>query len=87
MQTISPEQSGSFIEKFTLPPTNDGPLRGLRFAVKDLIDVAGHTTALLLQGSFSGDKTPRTFAPVGLALFYLADAKNPDIYRVQPGKF
>src|SRR3954449_13503596 len=44
MQTISHEQSGAFIEKFTLPATNDGPLRGLRFAVKDLIDVAGHRT-------------------------------------------
>ena len=50
-------------------------------------DAAGHTTALLLEGSFSGDKTPRAFTPAGLALFYLADAKNPDIYRVQPGKF
>ncbi len=44
MQTISPEQSGAFIEKFTLPPTKDGPLRGLGFAVKDLIDVVGHPT-------------------------------------------
>src|SRR6476646_6789646 len=44
MQTISPEQSGAFIEKFTLPPTKDGSLRGLTFAVKDLIDVAGHRT-------------------------------------------
>jgi amidase len=44
MQTISHEQSGAFIEKFTLPATKDGPLRGLRFAVKDLIDVAGHRT-------------------------------------------
>jgi amidase len=44
MQTISHEQSGAFIERFTLPPTKDGPLRGLRFAVKDLIDVAGHPT-------------------------------------------
>src|SRR4051812_37676361 len=44
MPTISHEQSGAFIETFTLPATNDGPLRGLRFAVKDLIDVAGHRT-------------------------------------------
>src|SRR6478752_3304569 len=44
MQTISVEQSGAFIEKFTGPPTKDGPLRGLSFAVKDLIDVAGHPT-------------------------------------------
>src|SRR3954453_19002385 len=42
MQTITHEQSGAFIERFVLPPTKDGPLRGLRFAVKDLIDVAGH---------------------------------------------
>jgi amidase len=32
------------MEQFTLPPTGDGPLAGLRFAVKDLIDVAGHRT-------------------------------------------
>jgi amidase len=44
MSTISLEESGAFIEKFTLPPTKDGPLRGLTFAVKDLIDVAGHRT-------------------------------------------
>src|SRR5215217_5513107 len=44
MQTISHEQSGAFIEKFTLPATSDGPLRGLPFAVKDLIDVVGHCT-------------------------------------------
>jgi hypothetical protein len=50
-------------------------------------DLAGHTTALLLEGAFSGDKAARTFSPAALVLAYLADAKNPDIYRVQPGKF
>ncbi len=44
MQTITIEQSGAFIERFTIPPTGDGPLTGLRFAVKDLVDVAGHRT-------------------------------------------
>jgi amidase len=44
MRPISIEESGAFIEKFTLPATKDGPLGGLRFAVKDLIDVTGHTT-------------------------------------------
>src|SRR2546423_8395684 len=44
MSEISVEQSGAFIEKFTLPATKDGPLRELHFAVKDLIDVAGHPT-------------------------------------------
>lgn len=44
MVPISIEQSGAFVEKFSLPPTDDGPLHGLSFAVKDLIDVAGHRT-------------------------------------------
>ena len=44
MSPISAEQSGAFVERFTLPPTARGPLDGLRFAVKDLIDVAGHRT-------------------------------------------
>lgn len=30
--------------RFLLPPTGDGPLRGLRFAAKDVFDVAGHAT-------------------------------------------
>src|ERR1051326_5557744 len=44
MQTLSIDQSGAFIETFTLGPSKDGPLRGLTFAVKDLIDVAGYRT-------------------------------------------
>ncbi len=43
-QSISIEQSGAFVETFTLEPTADGPLRGLTFAVKDIIDVAGRKT-------------------------------------------
>ena len=50
-------------------------------------DSSGRTTALLLQGSFTGDKEQRTLSPTSVSLFYLADPKNPDIYRVQPGKF
>ena len=50
-------------------------------------DGAGHTTALMLQGAFSGEKAQRTLSPSGLSLFYLADAKNPDVYRLPPGKF
>src|SRR5687768_7953515 len=44
MPQITVEQSGAFIEIFSLAPTGDGPLAGLQFAVKDLIDVAGHPT-------------------------------------------
>jgi amidase len=44
MAAISFEQSGAFVERFSLSPTRDGPLKGLTFAAKDLIDVAGHHT-------------------------------------------
>src|SRR5688572_26675109 len=44
MSAITIEESGAFVETFSLPPTGDGALRGLRFAVKDLVDVAGHRT-------------------------------------------
>jgi amidase len=42
---ISFEQSGAFIERFALEATPNGPLSDLTFAVKDLMDVAGHYTS------------------------------------------
>jgi len=44
MEPASIEKCGAFVEVFSLPPTRNGSLDGLRFAVKDLIDVAGHRT-------------------------------------------
>jgi amidase len=44
MAKITIEQSGAFVEAFSIPPTGGGPLDGLRFAVKDLVDVAGKRT-------------------------------------------
>lgn len=41
---ITLAESGAFVEAFGLDPTGSGPLDGLRFAVKDLIDIAGHKT-------------------------------------------
>jgi amidase len=41
---ITIEQSGAFVEVFSLEPTGEGPLSGLTFAVKDIIDIAGHRT-------------------------------------------
>lgn len=38
------EQSGAFVSTFELEPLSSGSLDGLRFAVKDLIDVGGRTT-------------------------------------------
>lgn len=37
-------RSRAFVACFELPPSGSGPLEGLSFAVKDLIDVAGWTT-------------------------------------------
>ncbi len=42
--TITVAQSNSFLTTFDLSPTGTGPLDGLRFAVKDTIDVAGFKT-------------------------------------------
>ncbi|HEY2883065.1 MAG TPA: amidase [Pirellulales bacterium] len=42
--SITIEQSGAFVEVFDVAPTSEGALAGLRFGVKDLIDVAGHQT-------------------------------------------
>jgi hypothetical protein len=51
-------------------------------------DAAGHTTALLLQGTFkTGDDNRRVLTPSALSLVYVADAKNPDIYKLPEGKF
>jgi amidase len=41
---ITVAQSNAFVATFELPPTGSGPLDGLCFAVKDLIDVAGWKT-------------------------------------------
>jgi Asp-tRNA(Asn)/Glu-tRNA(Gln) amidotransferase A subunit family amidase len=40
----SPEESGAFVEQLRLDPTGSGPLDGLTFAVKDLVDLKGYVT-------------------------------------------
>jgi len=42
--SITVAQSNAFVTTFDLSPTGSGPLDGLRFAVKDTIDVAGFKT-------------------------------------------
>ena len=42
--TITITQSNAFVPTFDLSPTGSGPLDGLRFVVKDTIDVAGFKT-------------------------------------------
>jgi amidase len=45
MPRITHEQSGAFIERFTIRPTKSGPLDSYNFAVKDIIDVAEYRTS------------------------------------------
>lgn len=44
-RSFTVEDSGAFVELFDLPASAPGPLDGLRFAVKDLIDVGGYRTS------------------------------------------
>jgi hypothetical protein len=51
-------------------------------------DAQEHTTMLLLQGTFTqGENNQREMTPTALLLFYIADAKSPDVYRLPPGSF
>jgi amidase len=42
--TVTVARSNAFVTIFDLSPTGSGPLDGLRFAVKDVIDIAGFKT-------------------------------------------
>jgi amidase len=44
MSVTTVDELGAFVDQFVLSATREGPLSGWRFAVKDLIDVAGRRT-------------------------------------------
>jgi hypothetical protein len=45
-------------------------------------------TMLILQGTLTqGENNQRVLTPTTLLLFYIADAKSPDVYRLPPGSF
>jgi hypothetical protein len=51
-------------------------------------DARDRTTMLILQGTLAkDDKEQNVLTPTGLVLFYVADAKTPDVYRLAPGSF
>ena len=51
-------------------------------------DAKDRTTMLILQGTFAqGEKDQRILTPNALVLFYVADAKSPDVYRLPAGSF
>lgn len=51
------------------------------------LDEAEHTTILLLQGPLSTDQERKVLTPSALLVFYISDAKNPDVFRLKRGQF
>jgi hypothetical protein len=51
-------------------------------------DASDHTAMLILQGTMSeGTNDRKILTPTSLLLFYIADAKAPDVYRLPSGSF
>jgi hypothetical protein len=51
-------------------------------------DAKDRSVILLLQGTFENkDNNQRVLTPTSLLLFYVADAKSPDIFKLPPGQF
>ncbi len=50
-------------------------------------DAQENTAMLLLQGGFTGQGPQRNLTPNALLLYYIDDAKNPDVFRIPAGKF
>lgn len=46
-----------------------------------------NTAMLLLQGSFAGEGEQRKLEPNALLLYYIDNAKDPDVFRIPPGQF
>ncbi|HEY2681105.1 MAG TPA: amidase [Candidatus Udaeobacter sp.] len=57
---LTVDESHAFVTTFDLPPADSGPLDGLRFAVKDTIDIAGFKTGC-------GNPTWRDSHPAAIA--------------------
>jgi hypothetical protein len=51
-------------------------------------DTKDRTAMMILQGTFTqGENNRRILTPAALLLFYIEDAKAPDVYRLPPGSF
>jgi hypothetical protein len=51
-------------------------------------DASDHSAMLILQGTMSdGANNQKILTPTALLLFYVQDAKAPDVYRLAPGSF
>jgi hypothetical protein len=78
-----------FLGEGYVPSTivSNSPVRGGLLLFRGA-DADGHTTALILQGTTTaGADKSNTFLPNALLLFYLADPKAPDVFKIPAGKF
>jgi hypothetical protein len=52
-------------------------------------DAKDHSTLLILQGTMAQGENEQqcVLTPTGLLLFYIVDAKAPDVYRLPAGSF
>jgi hypothetical protein len=51
-------------------------------------DAKDRSVILLLQGTFeTKENNQRVLTPTSLLLFYVADAKSPDVFKLPPGQF
>ena len=51
-------------------------------------DAKDRSVILLLQGTFEAkENNQRILTPTGLLLFYVADTKSPDVFKLPPGQF
>jgi hypothetical protein len=51
-------------------------------------DAKDRSVILLLQGTFENkENNQRVLTPTGLLLFYVADTKSPDVFKLPPGQF
>jgi len=51
-------------------------------------DAKDRTVMMILQGALAqGEDNQRVLTPTTLLLFYIADAKSPDVYRLPAGSF
>ncbi len=51
-------------------------------------DADGRTTAMMLQGALQkGEANQRVLTPTALLVYYIADSKTPDVFKLKPGSF
>jgi hypothetical protein len=51
-------------------------------------DTKDRSVILLLQGTFENkENNQRVLTPTSLLLFYVADTKSPDVFKLPPGQF